>query len=1111
MGQINMFTLKKLSWGAAASAIALATVPAAYAQITSSTINGQVVDAGGNAVADATVTIQYLPTNDVTTARTSANGVFSASGLRVGGPYSVTVRSSQGAVIRENIRLQPSSNALTLRLEPVQGEDVITITGERAAAMDLNNGVGSVFSNDDILDQPSVERDLIATINRDPLASTSGTGQLSVAGSNPRFNGLAVDGALLQDDFGLSDSTYPTGRSPINLDAIESASLVASDYSVATSGFTGGLVNVITKSGTNEFEGSAFYYRRDEDYEGNVAFGDYYDVPAFDEEEYGLTLGGPILKDKLFFFVSYDEYETSSGANFSSSDEEDGWDPRLFTALNDLLIDQYGIDSGGRPQTIQVPETTERLLGKIDWNINDDHRASFTYQNTEETELTSISSREFQSVWYQAPVTLDVYTAQLFSDWTDQLSTEMRVNYKEFTRLQNCGLPSVGEIEISLSEADLVGTPLESYIDEDGDGTATVDDSEQTFIAGCDRYRHANTYEDERLQLFGAANYTWHDHFITAGAEYEHFELNNLFAQRTNGVFTFGRFDSNGYDDLINGDAYVSYWNAPTNEQGDIAAAWGYNKLALFAQDQWQVMPDLRLDYGLRYERYIQDDAPAFSQNVADSYGIDSSMNLDGLDLVLPRVSFQYTPFDRTTLSGGVGLFAGGEPKVWISNAFTPFYATTAGQYANVDPSTVPQGALDDIAAADLSGLSPIDVIDEDFEIPSDWKASLKLDQGFDMDFNDYGVPLDLGTGYQFSAQLLYGRVNHGFRWENIAQTELDAALPTGTAPDGRPIYADLEDLGIDNLTSLTNFDEGESLTWTLSLSNAFENGFEFYLSYANQDVESVSEGSSSRGISGWRGISAIDPNNPEVGTATYEVDQSIKIGLGYETEIFGDLTSEFNLFGQFTSGSPFFYAYDRSGNNSLFGRAGQGESPYDNAPLYVPSRSGGTFNDALVVFGSDFDTQGFYSYAEANGLPNGDIDQRYSHRSSWNHRWDFQYAQELPFVNTGWDPVDEGRLKFVVDIENVMNLLNDEWGTTYGRPSNGQSPVVEADLVSAADVAANGVDGATALLGDAPRTTCQAAGDCLYRYNEFDDRPTSYESDAQSRYSIRIGLRYDF
>ena len=230
-----------------------------------------------------------------------------------------------------------------------------------------------------------------------PLAQSAGEGNLSVGGVNPRFNGLAIDGSLQQDDFGLGTGTYATGRSPINLDAVESASLVASDYSVSASGFTGGLVNITTKSGTNEWDGAAFYTFHGNDQVGDTYAGNRNFAPAaFEEKEYGLSVGGPLIANRLFVFLSYDEFEAVEPVDFAAFDAANGIRPGFFEALRGVVRDVYGYDPGGRPASASTPEQSERTLVKFDWNAGDAHRASFTYQRSLETG-TSVGADRFAS------------------------------------------------------------------------------------------------------------------------------------------------------------------------------------------------------------------------------------------------------------------------------------------------------------------------------------------------------------------------------------------------------------------------------------------------------------------------------------------------------------------------------------------------------------------------------------------------------------------------------------------------------------------------------------------------------------------------------------------
>lgn len=1070
--------------------LALTALPlhdALAAASTSATINGSVVDQTGQLVRNAEVKITNEPTGSTKTITTGDNGTFYQAGLRVGGPYTIAITAPgyQGAEARD-LYLRPGEQApLRFRLL-AQGATVeeLVVKGERIAVRDMTNGVGSAYTAEDISDQPSTQRDVIRTLLRDPLAQSDGVGNLSVGGVNSRFNGLAIDGSLQQDDFGLGSNTYATERSPINLDAVESASLEATDYSVTVSGFTGGLVNITTKSGTNDFDGSAFYYYADQDYVGDKYDGGNYKPGDFKEKERGVTLGGPIIKDRLFFFGSYDEYTSASSVDFASSDAQNGVQPGFFDALSQVIQTATGYDPGTRPGSASTPVESKRTLLKLDANITDSQRASFTYQKSEETG-TSVSSTSFEGAWYDTPVELEAYTGQLFSDWTPQLSTTLRYNHKKFSRGQICRAGAgVGEIRIQdLDPADLVGTPL--------DGLLT---RQTSFTAGCDRFRHANVFDDERTQVFGSADYQWGDHVTTAGAEYENYKLFNLFVDSSRGSFVY-----DGYADLVAGTATVNYRNAPTNNANDAASSWEYDKYSLFAQDRWQLRPDLEVTYGVRYERYDQSDKPAFSQPIKNTYGVNTSMNLDGLDIFEPRVSFRWDYDGATTLSGGFGLFSGGEPQVWISNAFQPPTVFASTTLTGADVTSVPQSLQDTVAAGTAL---PIDSISGDFKIPADWKASLKVDHTFDAKL----LGVDLGSDYTVTAQVLYTRVDQGFLWTNLAQTDLAAALPTGVAPDGRRIYADLQDLGILNQTQLGNYDKGQSYVYTLGLSKHWDSGIDMSVSYAFQDVEATTEGTSSRGISNWRGITATDRNNPTPRPSPFEVKHSFKFSFGYEHEFFRGLATRVDVFGRLFKSDPFTYTFDVSSSNALFGRAGGGESPFDNNPLYVPKGP----SDPLVVFGAGFDQAAFFSYLDRKGVPSG-VNTPYGESGGWNNIWDLRFQQELPGIPGIGRLVGENHLKLVVDVDNFLNLINSDWGKYTNGPSNGQLGIVQADLVSAADVAMNGIDGATALTGDAPRTTCTTQSACVYRFDKFRGNSTSFTSGPSSVYRIRIGLRMDF
>jgi hypothetical protein len=1101
---------KILAASVAATAITIAvTAPTpVFAQQTDGSIRGIVTDGTGAPISGATVTIEHEPSGTTDSATTGANGGFFQSGLRVGGPYTITIEApGRAQAQKRGVFLDAGETEyLTFNLEALGAvADEVTVIGRRPEQLDLNSGAGSSFDNDDISNQPSFGRDLTSTLLRDPLLNSTTPGVLSIGGLNPRLNGLAIDGVLQQDDFGLSNSTYPTLRSPISLDTVQAASVVASDYSVKASGFQGGLINVVTKSGTNDLNGSLYYYRSSDTFRGEKPNNVFVDAGDFKNREYGVTVGGPILKDRLFFFGAYEKFKnTQSRTNDFAGNLVD---PALFTQIRQITQTVYGFDPGEISANFQAPQESVRWLGKIDWNVTDDHRASFTYQRTNDTDIAGTGVFVFPSAWYNSGKIQNAYSGQLFSDWSENFSTTLRVAYKDNETIQdsraNAIDPTLGEIVLRLNQSD---TPFLLT------GASTRD-----IILGADRFRHANFFDDSRFQVYFAGDYSIGDHVITFGAEFEEYELFNVFVPQSRGQF---RFDSiTAYQSRIAD--LVSYGNVRSNNAVGSPAEWGYQKWAAFFQDEWQVTPSFIFSAGVRADMYSMSDAPTLRTDVTNRTGVNNTATLDGIKTFQPRFGFRWEPFDRTKVSGGFGLFTGGDPKVWISNAFNEanFQASQA-LVPNVDgrSGTIPASLL--TAVANATALAPSDLIDPDFQAPAQWKGSVRIDQDFDLDF------IGLGQDYRLSLQFLYTKEKYGYAWVNLGQL----VQPIGRAPDGRPIYVDQNALGQQHDIMLTNSSEGRGRTFSVQLAKEYDFGLDFNISYTNSDVTDVQTGSSSRGVSSWRGAYDFDRNNLSVGPSIYQTKHKFALNLGYETSFYKDLVTRFDLFGLAFSGNPFSYTFDVGNTNALFGRAGNPENPFDNDLVYIPALSGGAFSDPRVVFGcaagpascatQAFDQARFLNFIKDRGIATGGIVGKNSDQGPWNQIWNFRFQQDLPFADFGLKALEGNRFKFVVDIDNIANLLNSKWGTfRFTAPSNNGQPIVTADLVSAAAVAALGpnptpaqIAGLPALTGNAPNTTCLTEASCVYRFNSFRDNiSTGNINNAQSVWSVRFGLRYEF
>ena len=586
---------------------------------------------------------------------------------------------------------------------------------------------------------------------------------LEVAGVNNRYNTITVDGVRQNDDFGLNNNGYPTQRSPLSVDAIEAVSVLTAPFSVEYSFFRGSTINMVTKSGTNEFTGSAFYYTGDDSLLGDETKDTEVDL-VFDEEIYGGTLGGPIIKDNLFFFLSYEKLEREAPQDIGPAGsgfpvQVPGVTQAEYDQVRQIGLDVYNFDVG---ETLaSAPEQDEKILAKLDWNINDSHRASLAYQRTEGNELIVNTTNNnagtnrlgAPSNWYDRAILMETASLQLFSDWNEYFSTEVKLARKE----------------VDTAQVSLFGTDFGEMIIQTPSGG-------QMFI-GSDEFRHANelTNDVDSIKLKG--NFFLGDHTIMVGYEREMLDIFNVFVPRSQGQWRFASID----DFEAQVATSLSYGNAFTNDAADGAATFGYDVDSVYFQDEWQATPDLKFQAGVRMDIFSGDDVPLLNTNFAGRYGFNNQQTLDGRDLMMPRIGFNWQWTPQTTVYGGWGIFGGGTPNVWVSNSFSNDGVTVVRvdvpdeDLPELDPSLIggngfdiPQAVLDFNAAQ--RGDGPVNAIDPNFEIPSQYRWNLGI---------QHTLPWDI----EMTADIIYSRVKDEVLWQDIRLEQI------ATAPDGRPIY----------------------------------------------------------------------------------------------------------------------------------------------------------------------------------------------------------------------------------------------------------------------------------------------------------------------------------
>jgi len=1073
-----------------AAFVLLAVPVAGNAQETTTSIRGTLSDSAGAPVSGANVVVRDARTGRTRTTTSSGSGRFQLSGLSVGGPYTVQISADNFASqsVTDVYLSLGETYSFDLALSPSQIEEIIVT----AAAIDTAAtalGPSSSFSLEELQTAPSIGRDIKEVIRFDPRVyiDRGFRDGLQCGGANPRYNSFTVDGTRMNDNFGLNDSGWPTERMPFPYDAIQQVAVELAPFDVQYGGFTACNINAVTKSGGNEFHGSAFYDYTDDSLRGDKLEGDTIETQPFEEKRYGFNVSGPILKDRLFFAVAYEKLE---GANlFQTGPEGSGaGDPvagvnvAQINEIRDISSQIYGYDPGGF-QTSH-PNEDEKILVKLDWEISDKHRAALTYDWNDGFNISrsdqSSTRLEFDRHRYERGAELTVYTGQLFSDWNDRFSTELRVSSGDLDNRQiSLGGLEFGEVQIRTTNPD--------------------NGSRATVYLGADDSRQSNKLTYEVLNLKLAGSYAVGDHVISGGIERDEFDVFNLFIQETEGEILF-----DSIDDFRNGvpNQFIYENAAPSNIPADGAAEFGYQINTAYVQDEFTVMDGaLDLVVGLRYDWYTSDDLPKNNPNFVGRYGYSNSQNFDGESLLQPRFGFTWDARDDLSIHGGVGLYSGGNPNVWLGNNYQnngitlvdvrKFNWDIAGDTlfnvetcANADCSqTVTDGsqawrgiplelfnAVGDPANTPDSGVNSLD---PNFKIPAQWKLALGAKWNFDAGF--------MGTDYVLQADYLYTKYKQVAFVRDIAQAQI------GSTPDGRPVYRNVDYLdpacsdpatvttcdarsffGTQQDLQLTNGtgDLGGSRVFSVALSKYYDWGLDWHVAYAHTESRDVSPMTSSTAGSNYGNIAVSDPNNPTAATSNYEIPERFTFRIGYRKAFFGDNETRINIYGSRNKGRPYSYTFD----GRVFG-----DRSFDRQLIYVPTGP----NDPNVTFGPDFDQTAFFNFLDESGLAayGGGIAPRNELYSSWWTRVDLRVEQELPGF-----AADHNFAAFFV-IANIGNMLNDDWGAFYEQAFPRTVNIIGASL-------------------DANNN---------YVYEDFFTPPGQSRNATASLWELRFGVKYSF
>lgn len=1060
----NRVRMSKLTLGLLA---VLAAAPA-FAQSTSAGVGGRVVGADGQPVAGAEVTIVHTESGTVSRAVTGADGRYNARGLRVGGPYTITInKAGAGANSQDGVYLNLDKvnqvdvalNNDVTTLETVQA--VASIGSELFSADKM--GAGSNITRDQLDSFASIKRDLQDYARLDPRISQTDKerGEISAGGQNTRFNSITIDGVTTSDTFGLESNNLPTAKQPISIDAIQEVNVNIANYDVTQKGYTGANINAVTKSGTNEFHGTATYVYRDESALGkrfNRANNTYADFGPFQEKTWGVTVGGPIIKDRLFFFGAYEEFTATKtlpdfGPIGSSNGTQVGLTQAEIDSVRATAQSRYGIDLG----TLDIPSGAETsvkdAMFKVDWNINDNHRASVRWNKTEQSEpfLTDfgIRSLSLSSHWYDQAKEFETWVGEWFADWSPNFSTEAKVSYRTYES-QPINASRLPQITVQFQK------PAGSV--PAGVATGTI-----SLVSGTERSRHFNVLETDTLNAYFGANWYVGDHTLKFGGDYERNDIFNAFLQDTNGQYTFASLAA-----FTAGtpQAYQSQQGAPSFTIDDGAASWSLKNLGVFLQDTWTVNDNLTLTYGVRVDMPMVGEEPVYNAAAAapavagagrfgrqtGGFGYDNRVTIDGKEIVQPRFGFNYT-FDSerpTQLRGGFGLFQGSAANVWLSNPYSntgiatriygcggSFTLACAGNVtfsANPDSQPVPAGAPPS---------SNIDFISTDLRQPSVWKANLAF---------EHELPWWNVVG---SAEYIQTQVNDGIYYQF-----LNLGKATGVGVDGRPLFwtqggysrACFSNTGAtvtsgaactganavrsraasnaayNNAILATNTNKGRGDNLVLALSRPMINDWAWSMAYSYTEATDVNPLTSSTSNSNWNGRMAFDPNEEVASRSNYVIRDRLIGSVQWQHKFFGDNKTSFGMFYEGRKGKPYSWTYINDLNGDGIG---------GNDLMYIPdpSATNVVFRD-LNANGSADEAAKFWDIVNANPELRrhiGGVVERNEAFGKFVNQFDVRLSQELPGL------IGENKFIVTLDMLNIGNLINKKWGRIdeIGFPSN--------------------------------------------------------------------------
>ena len=1030
------------------------TSMAASAQVTTSSLGGRVVDKAGQPVIGAAVVATHTPSGTVYGAVTNNDGRYTIQGMRTGGPYSVEISSlgyqtvNYTDVILQLGELYSLNSVIKDDAELLSEAVVVASPASKFAAE--KTGASTNISNSQILQMPSISRS-ITDIAR--LSPYGGNG-MSFAGTDGRTANFTVDGANFNNNFGLSDR-LPGGGSPISIDAIEEVQVVISPYDIRQNNFIGGGVNAITKSGTNTFKGSAYVYHRNENMRGDAVDSEIISSARNKDRltTYGLTFGGPIVKNSLFFFVNYEQSTIPTVVNRWRPSKDGKADADAFISrttvadmqkVSDFLKTKYGYDTGSY-NDFPADESNRKFLARLDWNINRNHKLALRYNYTlnkawRSTNASSSNAKQrttqprmsefamaFANSMYSMENKVNTFSLDFNSRFSDKVSNQLLATMSQLDDIRGSNSSKFPFIDI------LDGTGISPYMS-----------------AGYELFTWNNGVHNRTVTVKDDVTIYLGDHKVTAGAGYEYQMADNSYMRNGTGYYRY-----NSLDDFFNGAApeTVALTYGYDGEENP-AARVRFNKLAAYGQDEWNINEKFKLTAGLRIETILFN-----NKDIKTNKQIYEDYNFNGTRIdtgkwpnprvqFSPRVGFNWDVFGDRSLKirGGSGLFTGRLPLVFFTNMPTnsgmvqnvtsistsyndgvakpdPLLANFAGDMiTNVSDLIAKLNKLDanrfPIASPE-NGVKPstIAAVDPKFKMPQVWKTSIAADYAFPTSFP-----------FSITGEFIFNKTVNGVRIKDLNLVPVEGFARLSGADDRHIFPSTQHVVGKDNKgkdimapdyqyykTSayvLSNTNQGYGYSASIQLNMQPVRGLDISAAYTHTVSKELTGMPGSDANSAFTYVPTVDgPNNPVLHNSQYVTPDRYFVSLAYDDKS----DNHFGIFYEAWRGGynySYMYANDLNGDN------------YNYDAIYIPK------NADEIRFASADDADRYWAFAAKDKYlkaNKGKYAEAYSVYSPWTHRVDFRYAHDFK-IRIG-KTVNTLQLNF--DLKNVLNVFNSNWGVS--------------------------------------------------------------------------------